>query len=355
MNDYFISQLIRELRIEHNYTIQDLANLLNVSKAAVSKWENREDIKTEHLYALAKIFNITITELIDGKLSKEKNADFWKRNYDLDNYNLKEDIGKENTDNIKRFFDKCILIRNRFYELLQKWSNNSLNKSELEEFKYIKKYFTLDNIYYSFKNNSGLRFITSEKDEEKYVKTILEEIKGLDKESYQYEISQLYNFKYEIHSDLICESNNLKAFESMLSFFNQNQKDRMLFANIENLSDDEIENNPFIKIIINSGANCLCKPFSISNYWDIEMLDQIEGEKEEIINTIDTTSFYSNTINYSDPLTDWKIYSYKDYLSFIDKRRTEHLYDLVNLKEEKPMMYYNNLIKREEFKNDKIS
>lgn len=117
----------------------------------------------------------------------------------------------------------------------------------------------------------------------------------------------------------------------------------MLDVNIENLKDDQIENNPFIKLIINSGANYLYKPFGFSNYWDIEMLEQIEGKKEEIINTIDTTSFYSKTINYSDPLTDWKVYSYKDYLSFIDKRRTEHLYDLVNLKEGNPLKYYNNL------------
>ena len=349
MNDYFISQLIRELRIEHNYTIQGLANLLNVSKAAISKWENREDIKTEHLYELAKIFNITITELIDGKLSKEKNADFWKRNYDLDNFNLKEDIEKENNDNIKRFFDKCVLIRNRFYKLLPKWSTDSFSKSELEEFKYIKKYFIIDNDYYSYKSNVGIRFITSEKEEEKHVKTILEEIKGLDEKSYQYEISKLYIFKHEIHSDLICKSNNLKAFESMLSFLNQNQKDRMLAANIENKNDTEIENNPFIKIIINSGANYLYKPFGFSNYWDIEMLDQIEGKKEEVINNIDVYTFYSHTINYSDPLTDWKVYSYKDYLSFIDINRTEHLIDLVNLKEDDPLKYYNNLMKQEEF------
>ena len=355
MNDFYISQLIRELRIERNYTIQDLANLLNVSKAAISKWENREDIKTEHLYELAKIFNITISELIDGKLSKEKNEDFWKRNYDLDNFNLKEDIEKENNDNIKRFFDKCILIRNRFYELLQKWSTDSLNRNENEEFKYIKKYFTIDNLYYSFNNNSGLIFRNSEKEEIKFVKAIFEEIKDLDEESYQYEISKIYNFNYNLHSDLICKSNNLKAFESMLSFFNQNQKERMLFANIENLSDDEIEKNPFIKIIINSGANCLYKPFGFSNYWDIEMLAQIEGKKEELISTIDSTYFYSKTINYSDPLTEWKVYSYKDYLSFIDKRRIEHLKDLVNLKDDDPLKYYNNLMKREGFKNDKIS
>ena len=351
MNNIFISELIKELRIEHNYTIQDLADLLSVSKAAISKWENGDDIKTEHLYELAKIFNITISELIDGKLSKEKNEDFWKRNYNLDDFNLKDNILNGNTDNIKRFFDKCVLIRKRFYKFLQKWSTDSLNRNENEEFKYIKKYFTIDNLYYSFNNNSGLIFRNSEKEEIKFVKAIFEEIKDLDEESYQYEISKIYNFNYNLHSDLICKSNNLKAFESMLSFFNQNQKDIMLDANIANKSDSEIEKNPFIKIIINLGANSLYKPFGFSNYWDIEMLDQIEGEKEEIISTIDSTSFYSKTINYSDPLTNWKIYSYKDYLSFIDKRSTEHLRDLVNLKEENPLMYYNNLVSREGFKN----
>ena len=38
MNNYYTSTLIKELRNNYKYTIQKVANILGVSKAAVSKW-----------------------------------------------------------------------------------------------------------------------------------------------------------------------------------------------------------------------------------------------------------------------------------------------------------------------------
>lgn len=61
-----IGEIIKAKRKERNLTQEELASILGISKAAISKWENEEcypDIT--HLPILAKTFNITIDELFD--------------------------------------------------------------------------------------------------------------------------------------------------------------------------------------------------------------------------------------------------------------------------------------------------
>lgn len=62
---------LANLRKEHNLTQNDIADRLNISAQAVSKWENdltSPDINT--IMELADIFNITVDELV-GKKKKE--------------------------------------------------------------------------------------------------------------------------------------------------------------------------------------------------------------------------------------------------------------------------------------------
>ena len=79
---------IKELRTKSNLTLQDVANILGVSKAAVSKWETGDEgfIKTEMLYRISKLYGVTVKELLDGKLNSESNQDYWDRCYNLNNY-----------------------------------------------------------------------------------------------------------------------------------------------------------------------------------------------------------------------------------------------------------------------------
>lgn len=61
-----IGEIIKAKRKEQNLTQEELAGILGVSKAAISKWENAEcypDITL--LPQIAKIFNISIDELFD--------------------------------------------------------------------------------------------------------------------------------------------------------------------------------------------------------------------------------------------------------------------------------------------------
>ena len=375
MSNLQTGTLLQQLRKDSNLTIQQVAHLLGVSKAAVSKWEGGEYITTEHLYDLAKLYSVDFSELYYGKLNHESNNDYWRRNYDLSNFELEEDINNKNVENLKTLFEHCNMVKERFYQLLVKWAKNELNNNEQEEFAFIKQYFTFDSNYYGYIIN-GPGFLTPPQTDYKQKEFVIEtwnNIKDLDKKSYSWELRKLYNFTYDYKSDDICNSGNLKALEYMLSTFSQIEKDSILYANLhikENKEIDvndgfgvhkatqmierdrtveEIEQIPFFKIIINSGAHKLYQKKSFNNGWDQEQFDAIEGSVVEIDNSIyDEFPFHNFAGHTFIPvLNNWKLYSYKDYLRFIDKEGTEQLRDIVNLKDSNPIKYYEKMVNRE--------
>lgn len=62
-----ISEKIKEQRLKNNWTQEDLAQLLNVSRPAVSSWEvgrNYPDLET--IIAMSDIFDISLDELLKG-------------------------------------------------------------------------------------------------------------------------------------------------------------------------------------------------------------------------------------------------------------------------------------------------
>ena len=72
MNIEFANRLAA-LRKEHGYSQEELAEKLGVSRQAVSKWECGESSPdTDNLIALAKIYGITLDELINPTPEKEE-------------------------------------------------------------------------------------------------------------------------------------------------------------------------------------------------------------------------------------------------------------------------------------------
>jgi len=359
--------LLRKLRKDFNYTLQDVANLLGVSKPAVSKWEAGDDITIDHLYDLSKLYGISFSELYQGKLINESNEQYWKRNYDLSNYEFDE-ITSKNIEDVKVLFDHIKSLKEEFYKLLPRWASNTLNKDELEEFNFIKQYFEFDERYYSYiKNGPGVISMTfGDEKKKEFVNDIYSNIKGLNNESYIWELSKIYNFKYDYKSDKICESRNLKALEYMLSSFSQIEKDSLLYVNLtvkekketmlgltqdveRDRTVDEIEHIPYFKVMLNSGANILYQYKSHFGGWDKEQFEFIEGKAVEIDESIYEKYNFSNVggQTYVPILKGWKLYSYDQYLEFIDHNTTNYLRDIVNLKDTNPLKYYENLIKRE--------
>ena len=75
MNQYVTGAAIRELRLQKNMTQLQLAEKLNVSDKAVSKWETGKgypDITL--LESIADAFGISVTELISGNRVSNRNV-----------------------------------------------------------------------------------------------------------------------------------------------------------------------------------------------------------------------------------------------------------------------------------------
>ena len=62
-----LSQRLKALRTEHGFTQELVAASLGVSRQAVSKWENgTSEPSTSNLFALAKLYGISVTELLQN-------------------------------------------------------------------------------------------------------------------------------------------------------------------------------------------------------------------------------------------------------------------------------------------------
>lgn len=364
MNKYSTSTLIKQLRGEHEFTIEKVAKLLGVSKAAVSKWENGDFIKTEHLYDLAKLYNVTFSELNDGKLNHEGSSSFWKRNYDLSSFDLEDDILNKNDENLKSFFEHCVRVKNKFFQLLPRWAKDELSKQELEEFDFVKQYFSFDNTYRSYICQSLWECdYDAVLEEKEFIVKVLKVNSSSDKESYLWELSKLYLFTYDFHQNAILESGDLKALEYMMSFCSQIEKDVILYnlvtdAPVENglqkfnrkkyKSLDDIEKSPSLRVILNSGANVLFSWQIPDDTWDKGMLDAVEGKKVQVM-PISFPKYHSFPTSHSTGiyhLDFWKLNSYKEYCNYIDRDTTEHFKDVVNYKDKDPLKYFENILER---------
>ncbi len=77
MNTTIISKYLRFLRKSHNYTQEDLAEKLNLSRQAVSKWETGTTIPDlDALLNLSRLYGITINNLLEPDIPSKRIKDF---------------------------------------------------------------------------------------------------------------------------------------------------------------------------------------------------------------------------------------------------------------------------------------
>lgn len=368
-----VGSLLYSLRDRSKMTQQEFATAMKVTKAAVSQWEKGSGIKTEMLYKIAKYYDITVKELISGRLNEESNADFWKRNYDLSNYDFFEPIDETNIDKVREFFNHCNMVIKRFYKLLPIWAEEKLTSEGEQEFEYLKRYFDFDTTYASYLKYHRPKYIEIFVGdmEKEFMKFQIQQLKSLPLNDYKWELSKYYSFNYDLKIELINQSSNMKALEYLLSVLNQPTKDRLLnynlshkvldessigiskFQHIKNVdyTYDEIERIPFLKIMLNGGCNCMYshrETKKLASPIDPEEFERLEGKVKiiEPINEDIGSSYYVNggrvdsikAINY------WKKYSYKEYLDATDFAETNYLKSLVNNKNDNPLQYFEDMV-----------
>ena len=77
MNMNIISRYLKFLRKSHNYTQEDLAKKLDISRQAVSKWETGTTIPDlEVLLKISKLYNVTINDILEPNIQPQRITDF---------------------------------------------------------------------------------------------------------------------------------------------------------------------------------------------------------------------------------------------------------------------------------------
>ena len=68
MNQQKIGGFLRELRIEKNFTQEQLAEALGVSNRSVSRWETGSNMPDlDLLLELSRFYGVGVDEILDGK------------------------------------------------------------------------------------------------------------------------------------------------------------------------------------------------------------------------------------------------------------------------------------------------
>lgn len=82
-----------ELRKKAGLSQEEFAENLNVSRQAVSKWERGETLPdTDNLITIAKLFNVSLDELIDNEIKSEKERKDEPLGDDSQNVNVNIDV-----------------------------------------------------------------------------------------------------------------------------------------------------------------------------------------------------------------------------------------------------------------------
>lgn len=93
------AERLRQLRKQHGFSQEELAEKIGVSRQAVSKWERAEaSPDTDNLIELAEIYGITLDELLNGK---KPDSDDAKASLEKDEVSFKNGIHVRSVDGDK--------------------------------------------------------------------------------------------------------------------------------------------------------------------------------------------------------------------------------------------------------------
>lgn len=368
-----IGEYICNLKLKKGFTQQQLAEFLHVSNPAVSQWENGKGIKTEYLYELSKIFDVSVAELIEGKSKYETVEEYINRNFNIEKYDFDGPIDQNSLEQLDSFYRHIQLVRSCFYQLLLRWASDNLSEEEKEKFLYVKKYFTFDNKYGAYLMGENILFCLNEEKIKQLIQDKMTELKNSSKEEQEWELSKFYYLNYDIKGKEVHESHNLKALELYLSILTMPEKDALLNNNlkieetitiehnkmaylgnstktqIRERTIEEIENIPFFKVMLNSGCQCVFEYDSHIHPLEDEDLEYLEGNIQNI--SLRAVEDFNQPLFFNyEPYRIWKTLTLKEYRECLDNKKTAYLKAVVNLRENEPLKYYQKMI--EYFENE---
>lgn len=342
-----VGNLIIQLREKIGLSQIDFAKEIGVSKGAVCQWEQGSGIKTEHLYDIAKYFNITVSELIEGKLNDEDDNDYFARNYDIDGFENFDEINVYNYSNLLEYLKRCKNLIKRFMVLFRIRLEDNLTKKEQAEYKKLYRYFACDWEYIRTSNWPNITNIEDIAQEYLDFQEI-ESKQELDNIMYKF-----FHLRINVKPLALLEyENDETALDEYLELIGKERCDALLTKIISDTEEEEIEESLPIRRLIERGARCLFTRERIHHFEYNEINEDVFNQLTEVSVNENVQSIYDLFTNAKknfiglkgdfDPYN-WKNYDKYDYEKLVDKERTNHIRDIVMLKDTDPETFYKNL------------
>lgn len=352
-----MGKLIEQLLKLKNMSVSDLAELIGVSKVSVGEWLKGKRPSIINICKIADIFNVTVDEIVSGKLVEEGTKDYLDRNFNLEIFDLDELIRLRDMDSLYEYFRRCLSIKSRYIYLLEKWSHGLLNGDEADEFKYESRYMSVDTSIFGDAYHFDLQAVYETKEDANLKKCVKEyfdsiaNLKTIDNDNWTWEVEKLLKYGFEIREKEIVDIADEDVLVMVLYLINQQYKDELLEYNLSNMTKEDLSGNESFGALLTCGANYLYRQRSNKPYWDEEIFDLLEGNKIEdleranagLANHRMAYNFAGQAMLY-ETKDELKSMSYMDYKITINKKRTKYLDDLCNLKYSFPLKYYKNLI-----------
>ena len=322
-----MNNFIKSLMDEKNLKQKELAQILGISSAAVSQWnEDGTNIKYNSLFIMSKLFHVTVDELLDGKR-----------------------IGESLKEKVLNYFEAVFKANFRFFSLFKKIIEDNISDYELKEWEYLKQYYTIEK--YKSWQLKDFQFCRENGDMEQQILNILKEKLGTkNTNSIIWELQKIYtitHFGVTVNSE--------KEIVPVDDYYDDYGNDPL-----EDLKDDEdvffavykslspIEKDSFLTSefhkkrnieylfeLIKRNGKILYLPseLNLSNY-DFKDLDELEGEIKAVPE-LDAAQAVVREVydNYS-------LIKYDQYQTLINHRRMEQIKMEAMYKNREPIKYW---------------
>ena len=314
---------------ERGINQKELAEILGISPAAVSQWKECSMMSVETLFALSKLFQVTVDELVSEKHAAETPEQKWDRMYNLDGYEWPELVEEEDEEAALLYLGKLNNINSRFYKLLYKKMKGKASASESAELSIIEKYFRRDWGQSAYFYDKRLDRPTEEI--EIWIAEILNEAVGIENEgAFVWELQRIYQNQKMISFEQVCETQDDDLIYMWYSALTQENKDAFLTKWYR----QKVDNSILYELIKRGGRIIYADSDLPQINFDKVDLEKFEGEKRPLKNLDEIKKIFWDLYGRY-----WRI-SYEQYQviinrSAIEKVEMEHKY-----KKKAPIKYW---------------
>ena len=270
-----MNAFIKSLMDKHGINQKELAGILGISPAAVSQWKECNTMNVETLFALSRLFQITVDEFVAEKFAAETPEQKWDRMYNLDGYEWSELA--EDDEYLFQYLEKLNNLNSRFYKLLYKKMRSIVSELELNELSVIEKYFKCDP--WQSAHFYEKRFDRPINEMQIWIADILNEAIGIGNEdAFVWELQRIYSNKKMISFEQVRETQSDDLIYAWYRSLTQENKDAFLTSCYR----QKLDNSILYELIKQGGIIIYVDSDLAPVNFDRSELDKFEGKKRPL-------------------------------------------------------------------------